>query len=201
MSHNQALEKILFLDIEEQEKKEREENQNFISTKTYVIVDAARIKKLTNELIALTTLKYENLFTQEDVIKYEEVAPYLIELKKEDEFTTWVYENVYGELGSLFIHSTANIEELSEQFREYITTTMEVEHPQQPNETMLTKAYVRLYDPRVFPNFLKSLEDVNSFFSNIQTLYVEDKENAKMLKKFSNENENTIDLEEVVCSI
>ena len=201
MSHNQALEKILFVDIEEQEKKQKKENQNFISTKTYAIVDAARIKKLTNELIALTTVKYENLFTQEDATKYEEVAPYLIELKKEDEFTTWIYENVYGELGGLFIHSKDEIEPLAELLRVYITTTMEVDHPNNQNETMETKAYVRLYDPRVFPNFLKSLENSSSFFSNIQTLYVEDKQNQKYLKVFTSKDETVIELEEVLCNM
>ena len=201
MSHNQALEKILFLDIEEQEKREREENLNFIATKTYVIVDASKIEKLTNELSALTTLSYANLFTQEDFETLEEVAPYLIELKKEDDFTTWVYENVYGELGSLFIHSTATIEELSEHFREYITTTMEVAHPKNKDEMMLTKAYVRLYDPRVFPDFLQSLEDSSSFLHNIQELYVEDKHRATILKSFSSQGEKKINLEELLCSI
>jgi len=201
MSHNQALEKILFLDIEEQEKKEREENINCISIKTYVIVDASKIEKLTNELMALITLKYENLFTQEDAESLEEVAPYMIELKKEDDFTTWIYENVYGELGSLFIHSTAEIEELSEHFREYITTTMEVAHPKKPTEMMETKAYVRLYDPRVFPDFLQSLEDSSSFFYNIQELYVEDKYRATILKSFSSQGEKKIDLEGLLCSM
>ena len=201
MSHNQALEKILFLDIEEQEKKEREENINCISIKTYVIVDASKIEKLTNELMALITLKYENLFTQEDEESLEEVAPYMIELKKEDDFTTWIYENVYGELGSLFIHSTAEIEELSEHFREYITTTMEVAHPKKPTEMMETKAYVRLYDPRVFPDFLQSLEDSSSFFYNIQELYVEDKYRATILKSFSSQGEKKIDLEGLLCSM
>ena len=201
MSHNQALEKILFLDIEEQDKKEREENLNFIATKTYVIVDASKIEKLTNELSALTTLSYANLFTQEDAESLEEVAPYMIELKKEDDFTTWIYENVYGELGSLFIHSTATIEELSEHFREYITTTMEVAHPKKPTEMMETKAYVRLYDPRVFPDFLQSLEDSSSFFYNIQELYVEDKHRATILKSFSSQGEKKIDLEGILCSM
>ena len=200
MSHNQALEKILFLDIEEQEQQEKKENPNFISTKTYAIVDAARIKKLTNELMALTSLNHENLFTEEDATKYEEVAPYLIELKKEDAFTTWIYENVYGELGGLFIHSKDELEPLAELLRVYITTTMEVGHPKKPNETMETKAYVRLYDPRVFPNFLKSLENISSFFSNIQTLYVEDKQNQKLLKVFTIKDETVIDLEEHVCN-
>ena len=156
---------------------------------------------MTNELSALTTLSYANLFTQEDFETLEEVAPYLIELKKEDDFTTWVYENVYGELGSLFIHSTATIEELSEHFREYITTTMEVAHPKNKDEMMLTKAYVRLYDPRVFPDFLQSLEDSSSFFYNIQELYVEDKYRATILKSFSSQGEKKIDLEELLCSM
>jgi len=65
MAYEEQLTKILFLDVEEQEKKEREENLKFSALKTYVIIDAARIKSLTNELMALTTLAYENLFSQE----------------------------------------------------------------------------------------------------------------------------------------
>jgi len=197
MRHNKALEKILFLEIEEQEKKEKETNPNYSNIKTYVIVDAAKIKKLTNELIALTSLKYENLFMPYEQEQLEEVAPYLIELKKEDEFTTWVYENVYGKQGAMFIHSTQNIEELSEHLRPYITTTTNVPNPKNETELIEAEAYMRLYDPRVFPRFIKKLKDYrSSFFLNIETIYVENKKEQNELLAFKVEEEKVISLVE-----
>jgi len=186
MSENKILEKILFINIKEQES---------VSIKTYVIIDAARIKKLTNELIALTSLKYENLFMPYEQESLEEVAPYLIELKKEDDFSTWVYENVYGKLGAIFIHSSQNIEELAEHFRPYITGTTQVANPNNAIELMEVEAYVRLYDPRVFPRFIKKLKTNRAlFFINIQSIYVENKKNANELLEFKLEREEVITL-------
>jgi len=196
MSHNKALEKILFLEIEEQEKKEKEINQNYLSSKTYVIVGAARIKQLTNELIALTTLDYENLFMPHEQEELEEVAPYLIELKKEDDFTTWVYENVYGKQGAIFIHSSQSIEELAEQIRPYITTTTKIPNPKNEAELIEVEAYMRLYDPRVFPNFYYSLENRASFFREEMIVLLEDMDDSSILNVFSQEDEKSIKLEE-----
>jgi hypothetical protein len=192
MSYNEILEQILFINID---KEEATENINFNFIHTYVIIDAARIKKLTNELIALTDIKYENLFMPYEQESLEEVAPYLIELKKDDEFTTWVYENVYGKLGSLFLHSILNIEELSNHFRPYITTTSSVPNPNDKTELMETETYVRLYDPRVFPRFINKLkDDRGSFFLNIEAVYVENKKSADELLKFQGEQEEVISL-------
>lgn len=197
MNYNRALEKILFLNIEERDAKEKETNQNYISTKTYVIVDSAKIKKLTNELTALISLKYENLFMPHEQEELEEVAPYIIELKKEDEFTQWVYENVYGELGAMFIHSTEEIETLAEHFRAFITTTTKVPNPNNETELMEVEAYVRLYDPRVFPRFVKKLKEYRaSFFTNIETIYVENKKSAKELLAFNVNQEEVLTLTE-----
>jgi len=197
MRHNKALDKILFLEIEEQEKKEKEINPNHLSMRTYVIVDAAKITNLTNELIALVTLNYENLFMPYEQEALEEVAPYLIELKKDDEFTTWVYDTVYGKQGAMFIHSTQNIEELSEHLRPYITTTTNLPNPKNETELMEAKAYMRLYDPRVFPRFIKKLKDYrSSFFLNIETIYVENKKEQNELLAFKAEHERVISLVE-----
>lgn len=193
---NQALEKILFLDIEEEEKKESQTKQNYLSTKTYVIVGAARIKQLTNELIALTSLNYQNLFMPYEQEALEEVAPYLIELKKEDDFTKWVYENVYGKQGAIFIHSSQQIEELSEHLRSYITTTTKIPNPKNETELIEVEAYMRLYDPRVFPDFYYSLENRASFFREEMKVLLEDMDEDSILTVFNVEDEENIKLEE-----
>jgi hypothetical protein len=196
MRYNKVLEEILFTNIEEQEAKEKKENSNYQTTKTYVIIDSARIKKLTNELIALTSLKYENLFMPYEQEALEEVAPYLIELKKEDDFTTWVYDNVYGKQGAIFIHSSQNIEELAEQIRPYITTTTTVPNPNDETELMETEAYVRLYDPRVFPDFYYSLENRVSFFTEEMKILLEEMDDHSILNVFNAKDEKDIKLEE-----
>ena len=196
MSYNKALEKILFLNIEEKEVKEKEINPNYLSTKTYVIIDAARIKKLTNELVALTSLKYENLFMPYEQEELEEVAPYLIELKKEDDFTQWVYEHVYGKLGAMFIHSTEEIEALAEHFRAFITTTTKVPNPKDATALVETKAYMRLYDPRVFPLFVKQVNKTE-FYSPLESVYVENSKNEEELFLYEHDKESILNLKEL----
>jgi len=196
MSYNQALEKILFLELEEEEKKESQTKQNYLSTKTYVIVGAARIKQLTNELIALTSLNYQNLFMPYEQEALEGVAPYLIELKKEDDFTKWVYENVYGKQGAIFIHSSQQIDELSEHLRPHITTTTKIPNPKNKRELIEVEAYMRLYDPRVFPDFYYSLENRASFFREEMKVLLEDMDEDSILTVFNVEDEENIKLEE-----
>jgi len=180
----------------ENEKEENIRYKNYI--RTYVVIDAARIKKLTNELIALTDIAYENLFTTEDAKRLEGVAPYIIELKEEDDFTQWVYENVYGGLGAIFLQSDKEIEIVAELLRTYITDSIEVEHPKNPNEMMKSKVYVRLYDPRVFFYFIDNLDNKASFFESIQTVYVENKSDAQFLECVNIDNKSSINLEEEV---
>jgi hypothetical protein len=197
MSRLKNLNYQLFKSIKkENQKEENIKYENYL--KTYVVIDAARIKKLTNELVALTDIAYENLFTIEDAERLEEVAPYLIELKEEHDFTQWVYDNVYGGLGAIFLHSNKEIKTIAELLRTYITDTIEVEHPKKPNELMKSKIYVRLYDPRVFFYFMHNLENKASFFQDILTVYVENKDDAQFLECVTITNKSSINLEEEV---
>lgn len=197
MSIVQNLHHHIFTMLKEHNNQEENiKSKNFI--KSYIVVDAARVKKLTNELIGLTNIAYKNLFMSYEQEKFEEVAPYLIELKEKHEFTTWVYENVYGELGAIFLQSNQEIEIIAETLRDYITTTTNLKHPKRENEMMEAKAYVRLYDPRVFFYFIDNLENKASFFQNIQRVYLENKHNAKVLECVTLNNKMSIHLEETV---
>ena len=149
-------------------KKDENENLN-----VYVVIDSARIKKLTNELMVLDNHKYQILFDGKEAIELEEVAPYLVELKKEDEFTTWVMKNVYDRFGAIFIKSTNTLNELAEHLKGFIHVTREVEHE---GNVITQKGYLAYYDPRVFFNWIESesSERQSNFFSNITELYCED---------------------------
>jgi len=149
-----------------------EENKNK-NLKVYAVIDAAKIKKLTNELIIIDAQKVKILFDGQEAIELEEVAPYLIELNKEDEFTNWVAKNVYGNSGAIFIKSTNDIETLAEHLKPFIPVTREVAHE---GRTIIQKGYLAYYDPRVFPNWIESesSERQSNFFSNIKEVLCED---------------------------
>jgi len=151
----------------------KEENEPTNEMNVYAVIDAAKIKKLINELIIVDEQKVKILFDGQEAIELEEVAPYLIELNKEDEFTNWVAKNVYGNNGAIFIKSTNDIETLAEHLKPFIPVTREVEHE---GRTITQKGYLAYYDPRVFPNWIESesKEKQSDFFSNITKLYCED---------------------------
>lgn len=151
----------------------------------YVIIDAAKIKETTTELLIYEP---ENriLFHGEDVMMLEEVAPYLIKLEKDTVFTNWVLEEVYGEHGAIFIVSSYDIDVLSTHLLPYITTMIEIENPE--GELVHTKAYMRLYDPRVLPNYLECLEDKEHFFTYIDTILCENSKNIHEIYNYTYKN-------------
>ena len=159
--------------------------------KVYAIIDSAKIKKLTNELMVLDNHQYQILFDGEEAIKLEEVAPYLIELKKEDEFTTWVMKNVYGHNGAIFIKSRENIETLAQHLKPFIPVTREIEHE---GKLITQKGYLAYYDPRVFPHWIESEEKAtqSSFFLPISKLYCEDTFNKDNYVSYKYDNSLTL---------
>jgi len=141
--------------------------------KVYAIIDAAKIEKLTNELTVLANSQYQILFDGKDAIELEEVAPYLIELKKEDEFTEWVAQEVYGNSGAIFIRSYESLETLAQHLKPFIPVTREVEYQ---GKTITQKGYLAYYDPRVFFEWINSIESEKQekFFHHIENIYHED---------------------------
>jgi hypothetical protein len=171
--------------IFEKELFKKDENENL---NVYVVIDSARIKKLTNELIILDNHQYQILFDGQEAIELEEVAPYLVELKKEYEFTTWVAKNVYGQSGAIFIKSANNLNELAQHLKRFIHVTREVEHE---GSIITQKGYLAYYDPRVFPNWIESesQEQQSNFFLNIKEVLCEDVFNKEQYLSYEYNNE------------
>lgn len=165
--------------FKEEEKEEKNENENN-KLKSYALIDAAKITKLTNELIIVDSNQYQILFDGQEAIELEEVAPYLVELRKEEEFTKWVVKNVYGNNGAIFIKSSNNIETLAQDLKPFIPVTREVEYE---GRTITQKGYLAYYDPRVFPDWISSVEHEKqeAFFRNIEAVYHEDMFNKSTL--------------------
>jgi hypothetical protein len=148
----------------------------------YVIIDAAKIKETTTELLIYEP---ENLILLqgEDAMMLEEVAPYLIKLEKDTVFTNWVLEEVYGNNAAIFIYSSYHIDTLSSHLMPYITTMIEIENPE--GELVHTKAYMRIYDPRVLPNYIECLEEKEHFFMYIDTILCEDSKNTDKIYSYT----------------
>ena len=151
---------------------------------TYAIIDAAKIEDLTTQLLIYEPL-HRNLFEGKDAMELEEVAPYLVQLDKEDAFTHWVLEEVYGEDGAIFLQSNEEIDILAAHFRPYLHVSREIPHPE-TGERVIQEGILALYDPRVLPVWLESIdkEHKGAFLSAMTHLYYEDMTNTSLLRSY-----------------
>ena len=93
------------------------------------------------------------------------VAPYLVRIQTEGEFTKWVLREGWGAHWGIFIVTTANLRTLRNHFREFL----KVELPDR--RTVL----FRYYDPRVFRSFIPACNatELGKFFGPVQSFVVE----------------------------
>lgn len=143
-------------------------------TSLYAIIDAAKIEELTTQLLIYEP-EYEILFEGEDLLLLEEVAPYLIKLEKGTAFSKWFFEEVYANNGAIFFESHYDVNTLKEHFKRFTKVSREIIDPK-TNKRMLQEGYLAFYDPRVFPEWLESVEDdvKKSFLSLNENTYYED---------------------------
>ncbi|NOR55454.1 MAG: DUF4123 domain-containing protein [Sulfurovum sp.] len=150
----------------------------------YAIIDAAKIKELTTELLIYEP-EYQMLFEGEDAIKLEEVAPYLVRLDEKNVLTQWIIDNVYGNDGAIFFHSHHSIETLTEHFKRFIKVTREVTDPK-TEKCMIQEGFLAYYDPRVLPEWLESVDLAvkRDFLSQTSRLYYEDLHHKHVLHAY-----------------
>jgi len=144
------------------------------STSLYAIIDAAKIQELTTQLLIYEP-EHEILFEGKDLMLLEEVAPYLVKLEKGTTFTQWFFEEVYANNGAIFFESHYDVNTLKEHFKTFTKVSREIMDPK-TNKRMLQEGYLAFYDPRVFPEWLESVEDEvkKTFLSLNQNTYYED---------------------------
>lgn len=104
------------------------------------------------------------------------VAPYLVRLELETEFTQWALTEGWGVHWGIFLLSAADLRTLRNHFREFLR----VELPDR------RQVLFRFYDPRVLRCFLPSCnpEELARFFGPVQTLVAEG-ESAEQGLRFS----------------
>lgn len=93
----------------------------------------------------------------------EEVAPYMILLEKDSDFTTWLIKHGWQNHWNIFVKSALE----PKAFRKQIRKLQLVRSPE--GKTL----FFRFYDPRVMENFLPTVDEAqhSELYENIQAFY------------------------------
>lgn len=110
---------------------------------TYAVLDGASVSDLMPKLLALEP-EHVCLFRGELKPDMEEVAPYLIKLNAEAEFTNWLLSEGWGKHWGIFIIAPDDLFTLRQHLRKFLTV-----HDAKGNPMLF-----RYYDPRVLRTFL-----------------------------------------------
>jgi len=133
-------------------------------TSVFAVLDGASIPDLVKSLYEHEP-EYCCLYRGELQPDMASVAPYLVRLEADDEFSELVFREGWGAHWGIFVVSQATLRALRDHFREFHT----VELPDQ--RTVL----FRYYDPRVLRNFLPACNaaELATFFGPVQSFVVE----------------------------
>ncbi|HMF54945.1 MAG TPA: DUF4123 domain-containing protein [Pyrinomonadaceae bacterium] len=102
-----------------------------------------------------------------------EVAPYLIHLQIDAEFTNWVIENGWGNHWGIFALSRGEMRDMRNHFRRFLTVHTSEGRPMR----------FRYYDPRVMRMYLPTCngEDLAVLFGQVDFYLLEDEDPRTML--------------------
>lgn len=102
-----------------------------------------------------------------------EVAPYLIHLQMDTEFTNWVIESGWGQHWGIFVLGRVEMLEMRKHFRSFLTV-----HTSEGKPMLF-----RYYDPRVMRKYLPTCnrEDLAVLFGQVDFYFLEDEDPRTML--------------------
>jgi len=165
----------------------------------YAIIDAAKIKELTTNLLIYEP-NHHILFEGQEAIELEEVAPYIVEIHEDDLFSDWIIEEVYGNDGAIFLQSHYDIDTLTEHFKGFLHVSREIAHPE-TGQLVIQEGVLAYCDPRVLPEWLESVEAEikKAFLAMSEALYYENMVNKSLLHSYdSNGIQHEYNLSEVI---
>ena len=109
----------------------------FYDPQVYVILDAARNDTIYPKLLDSEEM-YINLYRGEKAKELETVAPYLVKLEQDSEFTDWVIQEGWDDNWGIFFESQDKMIDIRKHFRSLLMVIDEEGTP----------FYFRYYDPR-----------------------------------------------------
>lgn len=119
--------------------------------KTYAIIDAAKEGSIPYYLEGMKA-NYGSLFLGDEAKNLAEVAPYLVELKKDSDVNDWYLEKLYGNGVGFALKTDWSIEGLIQFWARKVKTRI-------PGTE--EKGFFRYYDPSVLREYLPILEEDN----------------------------------------
>jgi hypothetical protein len=139
----------------------------------YAVLDGASVADLLGKLYDLQP-EFECLYRGELEPDIAEVAPYLVRLEAEAEFTVWVVEKGWGKHWGVFARSDADLRAVRRHLRTFLT----VYDPD--GKAML----FRYYDPRVLRSYLPTCDakELQTVFGPVSHYLLEDEDPRTMLR-------------------
>lgn len=140
--------------------------------RVYALLDAARDEAIYPK-IADSGIESTCLYRGEKATTLAWVAPYLVELQREDPFTAWLLETGWGKSWGVFVGSAAALSELKRHFRAFLMVYDEKDNP----------LYFRYYDPRVLRVYLPTCnaKELTIVFGPVKSYLLEDDDGAALL--------------------
>jgi hypothetical protein len=144
-----------------------------VPLQTFMILDAARDDGIFQKLADLDT-EVLCLYIGDKAVELATVAPYLINLKREDSFTQWLLMSGWGKSWGIFLQSSAPFKELHRHFRKFLMV-----HDEEG-----TPFYFRFYDPRVLRIYLPTCneKELEAVFGPVSCYYVENRDSSEMIE-------------------
>ena len=139
----------------------------------FAILDAAADPSIFDDVLR-TGIKYRCLYTGEIPEALAEVAPYLLQLDREDPATRLLIHNCWGKSWGIFFTSTAYLEGIHRHFRRFLKVRDEDGN----------SLYFRYYDPRVWRAYLPTCDrsELLFVFGPVRKFFVEDEDPDKLLE-------------------
>jgi uncharacterized protein DUF4123 len=139
----------------------------------YAVLDGASIPDLLDKLYELQP-EHVCLYRGELEPDIAEVAPYLINLERDTEFSDWVFEKGWGNHWGIFAMSNESLRTMRNHFRTFLM----VYDPE------FKPLYFRYYDPRVLRTYLPTCdaEGLASLFGPVVSYFLEDEDPKNALR-------------------
>jgi len=139
----------------------------------FAILDGARAPGIYDDVLR-SGLKHRCLYSGEIPETLARVAPYLVQLDRDDPATRLLIHNCWGDSWGIFFTSTAYLEGLHRHFRRFLKVRDEKGN----------SLYFRYYDPRVLRSYLPTCDrsELLFVFGPVRSFFVEDEEPDSLLE-------------------
>jgi hypothetical protein len=164
------------------------------SSGIYAIIDLASEDEIYDYLLIYEP-RYRCLYDGELKIQYEVVAPHIVELQEECEFTKWYLAQTSNKNQGIFIQSSYDIDVLTEHFMHYAIIEIDsndLDEAEVAGEfnVQTTHALFAFYDPRVFREWMPTLpkKERETFYSLLESIMVQNPKEEKEFLLYEEQN-------------